>query len=118
VERRDDPGGEGERENHPQRDPPRLRSGMSVGAPLGPPRKGRPFVDLEPARLRSEITTTNAELARLGDPAAAGQRLRSNQHGRNPGDGFSPDYGAVGASSSTTSYRSTPVIVSPPASAA
>ncbi|TMK37714.1 MAG: hypothetical protein E6G58_01015 [Actinobacteria bacterium] len=44
-----------------------LRSGMSVGNHSWDHPESPPFVDLEPARVRSEISTTNAELARLGD---------------------------------------------------
>jgi peptidoglycan/xylan/chitin deacetylase (PgdA/CDA1 family) len=43
------------------------RSGMSVGNHSWDHPESPPFVDLAAARLRSEITTTDAELARLGD---------------------------------------------------
>jgi peptidoglycan/xylan/chitin deacetylase (PgdA/CDA1 family) len=44
-----------------------IRSGMSVGNHSWDHPERPPFVDLAPARVRSEISTTDAELAHLGD---------------------------------------------------
>ena len=44
-----------------------IRSGMSVGNHSWDHPESPPFVDLAAARVRSEITTTDAGLARLGD---------------------------------------------------
>src|SRR5439155_4833898 len=46
-----------------------ILSGMSVGNHSWDHPESPPFVDLAPARVRSEILRTNAELARLGDRA-------------------------------------------------
>jgi len=63
-----------------------IRSGMSVGNHSWDHPETPPFVDLAPARVRSEITATNAELARLGDHA---------QLFRPPGGSFDPSLVAV-----------------------
>jgi peptidoglycan-N-acetylglucosamine deacetylase len=63
-----------------------IRSGMSVGNHSWDHPDSPPFVDLAAARVRSEITTTDAELARLGDHA----RLF-----RPPGGSFDPSLVAV-----------------------
>jgi peptidoglycan-N-acetylglucosamine deacetylase len=44
-----------------------IRSGMSVGNHSWDHPDSPPFVRLDPLRVRSEITSTNAQLARLGD---------------------------------------------------
>jgi peptidoglycan-N-acetylglucosamine deacetylase len=63
-----------------------IRSGMSVGNHSWNHPDSPPFVDLAAARVRSEITTTDAELARVGDHA----RLF-----RPPGGSFDPSLVAV-----------------------
>jgi len=63
-----------------------IRSGMSVGNHSWDHPDNPPFVDLAAARVRSEITTTDAELARMGDRA----RLF-----RPPGGSFDPSLVAV-----------------------
>ena len=63
-----------------------IRSGMSVGNHSWDHPESPPFVDLAPARVRSEISRTNAELARLGDRAHLF---------RPPGGSFDPSLVAV-----------------------
>ena len=63
-----------------------IRSGMSVGNHSWDHPENPPFVDLAPTRVRSEISTTNAQLARLGDHA---------QLFRPPGGSFDPSLVAV-----------------------
>ena len=63
-----------------------IRSGMSVGNHSWDHPENPPFVDLTPTRVRSEISTTNAQLARLGD---------QTQLFRPPGGSFDPSLVAV-----------------------
>ena len=63
-----------------------IRSGMSVGNHSWDHPENPPFVDLAPTRVRSEISTTNAQLARLGD---------QTQLFRPPGGSFDPSLVAV-----------------------
>jgi peptidoglycan/xylan/chitin deacetylase (PgdA/CDA1 family) len=63
-----------------------IRSGMSVGNHSWDHPDSPPFVDLAAARVRSEITTTDAELARIGDHAHLF---------RPPGGSFDPSLVAV-----------------------